>query len=241
MEYLNIPLAMKELQTLRPRETRRIRFTKKRVKSFVSTLSFSHRILPSTLRRANTLICACETDIDAPTTLVAFSTSAFSTTLFVPHTDTIALRLKWLHSVARSQMYAFSFRWNPLASSFFLVWTQGQNASKQDARLMALHGMLNVAQIIPHCMFRRYLKTILPWQLKYLSEWFYPDILRDTYRCVTRNHTRNNSAITSWPRWTGLASSSSNPSLWLFDLFLKAEFLRCEPSQFPPFQLSSTT
>ena len=32
----------------------------------------------------------------------------------------------------------------------------------------------------------------------------------------------------SWPRWTGLASSSSNPSRWLFDLFLKAEFLRCE-------------
>ena len=33
---------------------------------------------------------------------------------------------------------------------------------------MALHGMLNVhvAPIIPHCMFRRYLKTILPWQLK---------------------------------------------------------------------------
>ena len=38
--------------------------------------------------------------------------------------------------------------------------------SKQDARLMALLGMLHVAPIIPHCMFRRYLKTILSWQLK---------------------------------------------------------------------------
>ena len=37
---------------------------------------------------------------------------------------------------------------------------------QQDAPLMALHGMLIVAPIIPHCMFRRYLKTILPWQLK---------------------------------------------------------------------------
>ena len=38
--------------------------------------------------------------------------------------------------------------------------------SQQDAPLMALHGMLNVAPIIPHCMFRRYLKNILPWPLK---------------------------------------------------------------------------
>ena len=37
---------------------------------------------------------------------------------------------------------------------------------QQDAPLMALHGMLNVAPIIPHCMFRRYLKNILPWPLK---------------------------------------------------------------------------
>ena len=36
----------------------------------------------------------------------------------------------------------------------------------QDAPLMALHEMLNVAPIIPHCMFRRYLKNILPWPLK---------------------------------------------------------------------------
>ena len=41
-----------------------------------------------------------------------------------------------------------------------------QNMLKQDAPLMALHGMLNVAPIIPHCMFRRYLKNILPWPLK---------------------------------------------------------------------------
>ena len=46
---------------------------------------------------------------------------------------------------------------NPVLCSY--LW-------EQDAPLMALHGMLNVAPIIPHCMFRRYLKTILPWQLK---------------------------------------------------------------------------
>ena len=127
----------------------------------------------------------------------------------------------------------------PVASAtsehtFSALWRLKNYLIKQDARLMVLHGMLNVAPIIPHCMFCRYLKTILPWQLKELSEWFYSDILRDTYRCVTRNHTRNNSTITSWPRWTGMALSSSNPSFWLFDLFLKAEFLRCELSQFPP-------
>ena len=33
---------------------------------------------------------------------------------------------------------------------------------KQDAPLMALHGMLNVAPIIPHCMFRRYFKKYPP-------------------------------------------------------------------------------
>ena len=38
--------------------------------------------------------------------------------------------------------------------------------NEQDAPLMALHAMLHVAPIIPHCIFRRYLKTILPWQLK---------------------------------------------------------------------------
>ena len=41
-----------------------------------------------------------------------------------------------------------------------------QSHIQQDAPLMALHGMLNVAPIIPHCMFRRYLKNILPWPLK---------------------------------------------------------------------------
>ena len=41
--------------------------------------------------------------------------------------------------------------------------SNAQILDEQDAPLMALHGMLYVAPIIPHCMFRRNLKTILPW------------------------------------------------------------------------------
>ena len=55
--------------------------------------------------------------------------------------------------------------------------------------------MLNVAPFITRYMFRRYLQNYPPFAIE-IIEWFYSQRLRDVYRCVTGNHTGNNSAIT---------------------------------------------